>query len=124
MKYLKLVVLSSVLLVLVSCAKDKLTNNWSLKKYEVNNVNQTINSNTGLEMDFYKDNTFKRTWIIGGFQIPETGSWVFADGKKKILLTKQDGGVESYTVTKLTYKELKAERMDGSDKHVYSFEGK
>ena len=124
MKYLKLVVLSSVLLVLVSCAKDKLTNNWSLKKYEINNVNQTINSNTGLEMDFYKDNTFKRTWIIGGFQIPETGSWVFADANRKIILTKQDGGVESYTVTKLTYKELKAERMDGSDKHTYSFEGK
>lgn len=124
MKHIKLVVFSAMILVLASCAKNKLVNNWSLTKYEVNGVDQAINANTGLQMDFYKDNTFKRSWIIAGFQVPEQGTWVFTDAKKKIILTKNDGGIEIYNIKKLTYKELKAERIDGSDTYHYTFEGK
>lgn len=124
MKHIKLVVFSAMILVLASCAKNKLVNNWSLIKYEVNGVDQAINANTGLQMDFFKDNTFRRSWVIGGFQIPEEGTWVFADFNKKIVLTKKDGGVETYNIKKLTNKELIAERLDGSDIHHYTFKGK
>ncbi|MCO5260289.1 MAG: hypothetical protein M9916_09115 [Crocinitomicaceae bacterium] len=106
-------------------AKTRLVRHWVIETYEIDGVNQAINQNTSLEMDFYKDNTFKRTWVIFGFQAPEEGTWAFMDGKKKILLTKKDGGMELYTVVMLTKNELKAKFTDENNKtHAYYFKSK
>jgi hypothetical protein len=105
-------------------AKNRLVNNWKLTKYEVGGVNQPINNNTGLEMDFYNDNTFKRTWVIGGWQVPENGDWAFVDGKRKITLKKSDGTLELYTIVQLKSKDFKAKRVDEGVEYVYTFEGK
>lgn len=105
-------------------AKARLVNHWTITKYEIDGVNQPINQNTSLEMDFYKDNTFKRTWVVDVFQAHEEGSWTFADGKNVVVLTKKDGGVEAYTIIQLKVKDFKAKRTDGSSTYVYTFKGK
>lgn len=137
MKYTKLIVFSLLFVLLGACnkyeeganfsflsAKNRLVNNWKLTKYEVGGQNQPINNNTGLEMDFYKDNTFKRTWIVGGFQVPENGDWAFVDGKRKITLQKSDGTLELYTIIQLKSKDFKVKREDNGVEYVYTFEGK
>lgn len=137
MKYTKFIVFSLLFVLIGACnkyeegsnfsllsAKNRLVNNWKLTKYEVGGQNQPINNNTGLEMDFYKDNTFKRTWIIGGFQVPENGDWAFVDGKRKITLKKSDGTLELYTIVQLKSKDFKAKREEDGVEYVYTFEGK
>jgi hypothetical protein len=137
MKYTKFIVFSLLFVLLGACnkyeegsnfsllsAKNRLVNNWKLTKYEVGGVNQPINNNTGLEMDFYNDNTFKRTWVIGGWQVPENGDWAFVDGKRKITLKKSDGTLELYTIVQLKSKDFKAKRVDEGVEYVYTFEGK
>lgn len=137
MKQLKFLPILLILFVLGSCtkyeegsnfsiipAKARLVNHWTITKYEIDGVNQPINENTSLEMDFYKDNTFKRTWVLGGIQIPEEGSWAFADGKNMVVLTKKDGGVEAYTIIQLKTKDFKAKRTEGASTYVYTFKGK
>ena len=106
----------------VLSAKARLVNHWSLTKYEIDNVEQQLN-NASLEMDFYKDNSFKRTWVFG-IQIPEEGKWAFADGKNKLLLTKNDQTTELYTIVQLKAKDLKVKRLDDGKMNVWTFKGK
>lgn len=137
MKHLKLIFFSSLIVLIGACtkyeegsnfsfisAKNRLVNSWTLTKYEIDGAAQTINSNTGLKMDFAKDNTFTRTWIVGGFQVPESGDWALVDKKLRIVLTKEDGTMELYTIVQLKNKDLKAKRNDNGVEHVYTFEGK
>lgn len=137
MKHTKLIIFSALFVLLGACnkyeegsnfsflsAKNRLVNNWKLTKYEVGGANQPINNNTGLEMDFYKDNTFKRTWVVGGWQVPENGDWAFVDGKRKITLKKSDGTLELYTIIQLKNKDFKAKREEDGVEYVYTFEGK
>lgn len=136
MKYLKLIVLSSLLVLLGACnkyeegsnfslisAKNRLVNTWTLTKYEINGSDETASS-PGLEMVFYKDETFKRSYIVFGVAIPEEGKWSFADSKKRVILTKENGDLEIYTIVQLKNKDLKAKREENGVTHVYTFKGK
>lgn len=136
MNKLKVFLFSAVLVVIAACTKydegsnfslltpkARLVNTWTMTKYEVNGSDETVN-NAGLEIIFYKDNTFKRTFIFG-FQVSEDGDWTFADGKERLILTKKDGTIEGYTIVKLKNKEFKAKRTDDNgNTFVYSFKGK
>ncbi len=103
-------------------AKARLVNHWTLTKYEIDEVDQDLN-NASLEMDFFKDNSFKRTWIIG-FQIPEEGKWSFVEGKNKLLLTKNNGDTELYTIVQLKAKDFKVKRLDNGKMNIWTFRGK
>lgn len=103
-------------------AKARLINHWTLTKYEIDNEEQQLN-NAGMEMDFYKDNTFKRTWIVG-IQIPEEGKWEFTNGKNKLILTKNGASAELYTIVQLKAKSLKVERLENGKMNVWTFKGK
>ncbi len=103
-------------------AKGRMSNTWTLTKYEINGVDET-NGSPGLEVEFNKDYTFKRTFNIG-FLVSDNGKWSFTDGKSKIKLTKDDGTTESYEIIQLKSKDLKVQRFDGSSTYKYTFKGK
>lgn len=138
MKGSKFMILGLLFLLVASCskfeegnnfsllsAKARLVNHWDIISYEIDGVNQSITGNNSLQMDFYKDETFKRTWIVAGFPIAEAGHWSFGAKKSILILTKNDGTLELYTIVKLTSKDLKAKRTDDDGKiHVYTFKGK
>ena len=138
MKKINLLVFAALLLVFSACqkyeegpafslltAKTRLVNHWTIETYEIDGVNQPINANTNLEMDFFKDNTFKRTWTIYGFMTAEEGDWEFTNNKLNVLLKKKDGNMELYKIVKLTHNELKAKYTDQDGKtHSYYFKGK
>lgn len=136
MKNLKIfAVLFSVALIAGSCAKydegsnfslisarQRLINTWELTKYEINNVDETAN-NPGLEVAFYKDDSFKRTFNFG-FQLSDKGTWNFGAGKGTVILNLENGNVEAYKIIQLKNKDLKVERVDGSTTYRYTFKGK
>lgn len=138
MKKSKIVLFGLLFLILGACtkyeegsnfslltAKARLVNHWDLINYQIDGVNQTIGANNGLQMDFYKDETFKRTWVVAGFQVPEEGSWTLTNKKETLILTKADGNMEAYKIIRLAIKDLKAERVDADGKtHLYTFKGK
>lgn len=138
MKKSKIVLFGLLFLILGACtkyeegsnfsllsAKARLVNHWDIISYEIDGVNQSITGNNSLQMDFYKDETFKRTWIVAGFPIAEAGHWSFGAKKSTLILTKNNGTLELYTIVKLTSKDLKAKRTDDDGKiHVYTFKGK
>lgn len=103
-------------------ARQRLINTWTLTKYEVNNSDQTAD-NPGLEVVFYKDDTFKRTFSFG-FQISDKGTWNFGAGKNSVVLNLENGNVEAYKIVQLKNKDLKVERVDGSTTYRYTFKGK
>lgn len=103
-------------------AKNRLVNDWTMTKFEVNGVDQTANS-AGLSISFYKDGTFKRTFTVF-VAIQDEGTWVFADGKESVVLTKEDGSLEKYKIIQLKNKDFKAEGTDGSNINRYTFSGK
>lgn len=125
-----------VLLILSSCnryeegsnfslisAKNRLVNTWTLTKYEINGSDQTAN-NPGLEVVFYKDGTFKRSFIYG-FTVTDQGAWDFGAGKEYVTLTKSDGTFEAYHILQLKNKDLKVERTDNNGVvYKYTFKGK
>lgn len=103
-------------------AKSRLVNTWKLTKYEVNGTDQTTN-NPGLEITFNKDETFKRTFILG-LQISEDGTWSFGGSKSILVLTKANGEMETYTIVQLKNKDFKARRIDNGTTYTYTFTGK
>jgi len=103
-------------------AKQRLINTWTLTKYEVNNVDQTANA-PGLEVAFYKDESFKRTFSFG-LQISDAGTWSFGGAKSSVVLKLENGNLESYDIIQLKDKALKVERIDGTTTHRYTFKGK
>lgn len=103
-------------------AKGRMVNTWTMTKYEVDGVDQT-NDSPGLEIEFYRDDTYKRTFNIG-FLVSDKGKWNFMDGKSKIILTKNDGVMESYQIIQLKNKDLKVQRVDNSTTYTYTFKGK
>lgn len=105
-------------------AKARLVNHWTMTSYQVNNTTQSIQNNYGIDMDFYKDNTFKRTWKLGAFSTTESGTWTFANKKLDVLLTKKDGSTEVYRLIELKNKDMKAKTTDASGNVTqYTFKG-
>jgi len=103
-------------------ARQRVINTWTLTKYEVNNVDQT-NGNPGLEVAFYKDDTFKRTFNFG-LQISDKGTWSFGGAKSTLILKLENGNVETYKIVQLKDKAMKVERVDGATTYRYTFKGK
>lgn len=104
-------------------AKKRLENTWNLTKYEVNGNDETSNS-PGLEVIFYKDETYKRTFTYG-FAVSDVGTWNFSNNKKYVTLKKSDGSIETYHILQLKNNDLKVERHDTDGAvYRYTFKGK
>lgn len=102
-------------------AKQRLVNTWFSTKYEVNGVEQT--DYPALEVVFYKDFTFKRTFTAF-FSISDSGTWEFGAGKQTVNLKLADGTVESYKILQLKNNDLKVEREFDGSVYRYTFKGK
>lgn len=101
-------------------AKQRLVNTWSITKYEVDGAEQT--DYPALEVVFYKDFTFKRTFTAF-FSIVDSGEWEFGAGKQTINLKLADGTVESYKIIQLKNKDLKVQREFEGSVYIYTFKG-
>lgn len=102
-------------------AKARLANDWTLTKYVVNGSDETNNS-PALNISFFKDNTFSRTFTFG-FTVKDAGTWAFSGDKTSVILSVNDGSIETYKIIQLKNKDLKAERLDNGDTYQYTFKG-
>ena len=103
-------------------AKGRMVNTWTMTKYEVNGVDET-NGSPGLEVEFNRDDSFKRTFNVG-FLVSDKGTWGFLNSKASISLIKSDGSSEIYDIIQLKNKHLKVRRTEGSTTYDYTFIGK
>lgn len=102
-------------------AKQRLVNTWISTKYEVDGLEQT--DYPALEVVFYKDFTFKRTFTAF-FSIVDSGEWEFGAGKQTINLKLANGTVESYKILQLKNNDLKVEREFDGSTYRYTFKGR
>lgn len=92
---------------------------WKLVKYLEAGEDKT--GEFEVELDFYEDGTYKRSWIIF-IPIPENGTWEFKNGTKNIQLTRSNGETELYHVIKLSKTELVAETIVDNKINKWFFE--
>ncbi len=112
-------------IVSVFSRKDRFTNNWTLIKYEKNGVTQDLSGST-YTYNVFNNGTLTQTieGDIFGFPVRTTkdGTWNFMndDEDVKIII---DSDTTVYNIQRLASKEMWLRKVDGSDNHVYYFEG-
>jgi hypothetical protein len=100
-------------------AKKRIEGKWKLTKYTLNgnDWNQDLIDNS---YDFKKDGSFTATAYYGVSlqNITLSGTWELSNDKTVISLSYGD----TYTIVKLTKKELKLQRIIGSSVYQSTFE--
>ncbi len=98
--------------------KMRLTNTWEIEKYLDNGSDNTDNYKgllPGYQIELTSEDSYVETAnypIIGG-SWTNNGSWSLSDDKSQIIFTGDKEG--TYTIVKLTSKELWIQDIDGND---------
>ena len=105
--------------------KDRFTNTWTLTKYEKNGTVQDINGTTYTYL-VKNDGTLTQTieGSIFGFATKTTreGTWSFQNDDEDVKITI-GSSTEIYNIQRLASKELWLKNTEGSNTHIYYFEG-
>ena len=104
---------------------DRFTNTWTLVKYEKNgNVQNT--SGSSYIYNIFKNGSLTETieGSVFGFsaRTVKDGTWSFVNDKEDVKITVE-GKTTIYDIQRLASKELWLKKNDGTDTHVYYFEG-
>jgi hypothetical protein len=90
----------------------RLVNKWKLEKYFVNDVEQTIGTNTSI-LEIKKDNSW--TYSDAGSALAWTGTWAFDGDKENILMTSTGSSTADISkILRLKSDELWLSSVDGS----------
>jgi len=117
--------------------KARLTGEWSLTEYKVNDEVQEFSTGDSWVIEFKKDGTYVEnttfTYFDGIDNVTESdtekGSWDFTKDKEHLITTEEGSSYGTvYTIIKLTNKEIifKTEDKDGNETEtaIYTFEQK
>lgn len=93
----------------VLTAKMRITNDWTSTALTVQ-IGSVANTSNEEVLSIKEDGSFKTTGSILGITFTKEGTWEFNDDKTEITFTDDNGGVETWTITKLKNNELKLTR--------------
>ena len=105
--------------------KDRFTNTWTLNKYEKNGTTQDVNGATYTYL-VRNDGSLTQTveGSVFGFatRTVSEGSWVFENDDEDVKITI-GSNVVIYNIQRLASKELWLKNTEGSNTHMYYFDG-
>jgi hypothetical protein len=113
-------------LVAIKSRTERFSQYWELQDYQINDASQNL-TNSSMSWDADKNGIFeeKIQGELFGFQTLETnnGSWKFVSEVEAVEIAIE-GDVETYTLDRLSPKDLWVRRIDGQDVHEMIFERK
>lgn len=130
--------LLSVVFVLSSCnryeeganfslltAKARLVNTWTMESstFESGGNSTTNTGFSEVTVTFSKDNSYAYSGKYFGVSFSESGEWAFNSDKTKVIMTEDNGDVETWTLIKLKNKELKVSTPLNNGTLTFEFTG-
>lgn len=106
-------------------AKARLVNTWTMASSSYESGGNTT-TNTGFSeviVIFSKDNSYSYTGKYLGFPFSEAGNWAFNSDKTSVIMTEDNGDVETWKLIKLKNKELKVSTPLNNGTLTFEFTG-
>lgn len=106
-------------------AKARLVNTWTVASSTYESGGNST-SNTGFSevtVTFSKDNTYTYSGKYLGIPFSESGDWAFNSDKTTVVMTEDNGDVETWALIKLKNKELKVSTSLNNGTLTFEFTG-
>ncbi len=92
--------------------KSRLVNNWAVVSIKANGYDIT-STNIITSVDVRNNNTLTVNGEVFGESYSNVGGWAFNSGKTHVLVTNNDGSLDSYEIIKLEKDSLKLRIVNG-----------